>query len=300
MEQRQEQQRDVVGLQAHVGDVDLRTPDRVGVGPQHGLGARRRARGELDSEVGHRIGDPVGGRWGRVGEQFGERDVGDAGGHVAGFTGIVVGDGQQLDVGSAVGDQLRMAGRGDGRRDPGVLGVVRHVAGDGAGVGRHGDGAKMRAGEPGEHELRGVVQMDHHPVAVADAAGVETSGECHHIGVELCVRPRPGRCGERLPDQELLVGKRVGLPTQQPRQVPAFDHQSFGLVDRSRQARVGVHRPRLAPREPIDHIAGSRTAGEVRAMQWQALGQRHRFRRAECVCQALRPMCLLRRFEGDS
>ena len=67
-------------------------------------------------------------------------------------------------------DHLGIGGLGDRGNRAAMTGKIFHLRRRGAGVGGDGDGAEFDAGEPGQHRLDAVVEMDQHKFAGLDAA----------------------------------------------------------------------------------------------------------------------------------
>jgi len=70
-----------------------------------------------------------------------------------------------------------------------MIGKIGHLRRRGAGVGGDGDGAEFDAGEPRQHHLDAVVEMDQDRVALYDAALGKTGRQRADPFVELAIAP---------------------------------------------------------------------------------------------------------------
>jgi hypothetical protein len=120
-------------------------------------------------------------------------------------------------------DHLGIGRLGDGGNRAAVTGKILHLGRRGAGVGGDGDGAEFDAGEPGQHRLDAIVEMDQHVVAGFYAARDETGGECADTIVEFAKTPFAGRGVEWCPDQKRMVAAGFRAHPQQPRHVKAYE-----------------------------------------------------------------------------
>ena len=195
-----------VGLaQILVDGIHLGAPQAVAVQPQHRLGPRCRAGGELDGEPRHRVGRPAR-RIGRIAFQPCEAVIARraAGSRRLAIVGLGHGDPAQILAGAADrGGEFRLGDRRDGA---GMVGEIGHLVGGGARIGGHADGADLGAGEPGEQNLRAIVEMHQHAVAGPDSARGEAGGDAVDLMGEFAEGPDFARPVERLPDQPGLVG----------------------------------------------------------------------------------------------
>ena len=195
-----------VGLaQILVDGIHLGAPQAVAVQPQHCLGPRRRARGELDRKPRHRVGRPAW-RIGGIAFQPCEAVIARraAGSRRLAVVGLGHGDPAQVPAGAADhGGEFRL---GDRRHGAGMVGEIGHLVGSRAGVGGHADGADLGAGEPGEQDLRAIVQMHEDAVTRRDPACGEAGGDAVDLMGEFAEGPDFARPAERLPHQPGLVG----------------------------------------------------------------------------------------------
>ena len=118
-------------------------------------------------------------------------------------------------------DRLGVSGLGDGGNRAAVARKVFHFRRCGAGVGGDGDGAKFDAGEPGQHRLDAIVEMNQHVVAGSYAARDEACCQRADAVVEFTVTPSTRRGVERCPDQKRMVAAGLGAHPQQPWHVEA-------------------------------------------------------------------------------
>ena len=116
-------------------------------------------------------------------------------------------------------DHFGIGRLGDRGHRAAMTGEIFHLRRRRAGVGGHRNGAELDAGEPGQHGLDAVVEMDQHIFAGLDAARDEPRGQRADPLVKFAVRPAPRRRVERRPDQERMVAPRLGPHPQQPRHV---------------------------------------------------------------------------------
>ena len=200
-----------VGLaQILVDGVHLGAPQAVAVQPQYCLGPRCRAGGELDRERRHRVGRPAW-RIDRIAglqpyEAVPARSASRraAGSRRLAIVGLGHGDPAQILAGTADHDgEFRL---GDRRHGAGMVGEIGHLVGRRARVGGHADCADLCAGEPGEENLRAVVEMHQHAVAGLDAPRCEPGGDAVDLMGEFGEGPNFARPVERLPHQPGLVG----------------------------------------------------------------------------------------------
>ena len=74
-------------------------------------------------------------------------------------------------------DHLGISGLGDRGNRAAVTGKILHLGGRGAGIGGDRDGAEFDTGEPGQHRLDAIVEMDQDILAGLYAAPGEARGE---------------------------------------------------------------------------------------------------------------------------
>ncbi len=191
-------------MQVLVHGIDLGAPQRVGMRPQHRLGTGRGAGGVLHAAGGGGIGGapgPVGG----IGEQ-GLETVVAAGDAMRGrAAGVMRDHGQPAQVPAMRRDHLRIGRLRDRSDRAAMIGEILHFRRCRAGVGGHRDGAELDAGEPGEHRLDAVVEMNQDEFTRLDAALGEAGGKRADMGVKFAVGPWSCRCIERRPDQERML-----------------------------------------------------------------------------------------------
>ncbi len=184
--------------------------------PQHRLRPRGGARGILHGAGRQRIGRPAR-PVGAVGEQ-GSKLVAARGG-LAGRgrrTRIVRYHRDPAQVLAMRGDDLGISGLGDGGDRAAMVGKILHLRRRRAGVGGDRDGAELDAGEPGQHRLDAVIQMDQYEFARLDAAPAKAGGERADAVVKFAITPCSRRRVERRPDQERMVAADFGAHLQQP------------------------------------------------------------------------------------
>ncbi len=199
--------------------VDLGAPQRIGMRPQHRLRARRGAGGILHAARRQRIGGaarPAG----AVGEQLLEAIRARRSAALRGRSaGVVRNHRKPAQIPAMRRDHPgigRLRNRGNRAA---VTRKIFHLRRRGAGVGGDGDGAEFDAGEPGQHSLDAVIEMNQDEFARLDAACFEPRGERADAVVKFAVSPDPRRRIERRPDQKRMVAARLGPHPQQPRHV---------------------------------------------------------------------------------
>jgi hypothetical protein len=116
-------------------------------------------------------------------------------------------------------DRLGIGRLGNCRHRAAMAREIFHLRRRGAGVGGHRDGAELDAGEPRQHRLDAIIEMDQHEFARPDAARLEPRGQRADAVVKLAVSPASRRRIERRPDQKRMVAARLGPHSQQPRHV---------------------------------------------------------------------------------
>jgi hypothetical protein len=98
-------------------------------------------------------------------------------------------------------------------------GKIFHFRRRGAGVGGDGDGAEFDAGEPGQHGLDAIVEMDQKIFTRLDAARRKTGRERADTVVKFAVGPDSRRRIERRPDQKGMIAAGSRPHLQEPRHV---------------------------------------------------------------------------------
>ena len=100
-----------------------------------------------------------------------------------------------------------------------MVGKIFHLGCRRAGIGRHRDGAELGAGEPGQHGLDTVIEMDQHELAGLDAARRKARRQRADALEELAIIPDPRRRVERRPGQKGMIAPRLAAHPQQPRHI---------------------------------------------------------------------------------
>ncbi|MGY4628288.1 hypothetical protein ACVWY3_006044 [Bradyrhizobium sp. USDA 4486] len=194
--------------------VDLGAPQRVGVGPQHRLRPRRRARGVLHAARRERVGRTFG-TVGTVGEQ---RFKAVAARHRLHRrrAGIMRGHGHPADVAAIPRDDLRIGRLRDRGDRAAMIGEIFDLGRRRAGVGGDCDGAQLDTGKPGQHRLDAIVEVNEHIFARCHAALRQPRGERADPLVKLAIAPAPRRRIERRPDQERVIATYLRAQLEQP------------------------------------------------------------------------------------
>ena len=188
------------------------------MGPQHRLRARRGARGILHAAGRGRISGaarPVS----AVGKQRFETIAARYGAWRARCAGVVRNHREPAQVPALRRDHVgvgRLGNRGDRAA---MAGEIFHFRRGRAGVGGDRDGTEFDTGEPGQHRLDAIVQMNQDILARLDAAFDQARGQRADPFVEFAVSPIPRRRLERRPDQKRMIFPRLAPHPQQPRHV---------------------------------------------------------------------------------
>ncbi|MNO63703.1 hypothetical protein D3C76_544130 [compost metagenome] len=220
VEQRHRRQVHVVAVHVHVQGVDPRRPKGIAVGEHHALRPRGGAGGVLHVHRPQRIDIDAA----ALGSGLGVEQCGEGfrpGRQVSRYAGIVLGADDPAQVATHPIEAAKQARLGDRHAALAVSGVVVHLLRRGAGVGVDRHGAQFAAGSPGDEELRAVLQVDQHPVALLHPARRERGGDAAHRVVELRVAVGRRRAVEGFPDHQRLVAMGGGLGCQQPVEVLA-------------------------------------------------------------------------------
>jgi hypothetical protein len=114
------------------------------------------------------------------------------------------------------GDRPGIGRLGDRGHRAAMVGKIFHLSGRGAGVGGNRNGAEFDAGEPGQHRLDTIIQMDQQVFARPDATRLEPRGKRADPLVEFTVGPDPRRRLERRPDQKRVIASGLAAHPQQP------------------------------------------------------------------------------------
>ena len=260
--------------------VDLGAPQRIGMRPQHRLRARRGAGGILHAAGRERIGRaarPVG----AVAEQRFETVAARRG--LAGrgrCTGIVRDHGNPAQVLAVRGDHLGISGLGDGGDRAAMARKIFHLRGRRAGVGGDRDRAEFDAGEPGQHRLDAVVQMNQHELARLDAAPAKAGGERADAVVKFAIAPCPRRRIERRPDQERMIAADFGAhpaaatarrALRMVRRCPAVLANSHGSSRAALDGRLVVLVFAWAVVLPPDRAVGKSAIADSHRASWPGL-----------------------------
>lgn len=223
VEQRQIGLVHVALMQILMDGVDLGTPQRVGMRPQHRLRPRCRARGVLHAARRQRIGRPPR-PIGAVGKQRFEA-LASFDGRRLRLTRIVRDHGDPFETAAMRCDHLGIGRLRDRSHRATVLREVAHLGGCRARVGRDGERAQLDAGKPGKHRLDAIVEMDQHGIAGLDAALDQPGRQCADTLVKLAIGPAARRCLERRRDQERMIAPGLAAQLQQPRHVHAVERR---------------------------------------------------------------------------
>ncbi len=113
-------------------------------------------------------------------------------------------------------DRLGIGRLGDRGNRAAMLRKIFHLRRRGAGVGGNRNGAEFDAGEPGQHGLDAIIQMDQQVFARPDAACLEPRGQRADALVKFAVSPDPRRRLERRPDQKRVIATGLAAHPQQP------------------------------------------------------------------------------------
>ena len=186
--------------------------------PQHRLRPRRGAGGILHAAGRERIDGPPR-PVGAVGKQ-GFKTVAARRG-ARGHACVMRGHRHPAQALAVRRDQFGIGRLGDRGDRAAMAGKIFDLGGRRAGVGGDRNGAELDAGEPGQHRLDAIVEMDQHIFARPDAAFGKAGGERADAVMKFAVRPFSRRRIERRPDQERMVLSRLGPHSQQPWHVEA-------------------------------------------------------------------------------
>ena len=207
----------IICVHVFVAGAHSGTPQRIGMIPDHTLGARRGTRSELHTEVQQRVGRAQVQRRGF--EKAVERIRCVGGGPRLGRCAIVgLGHNEETGLGACL-YETRESRLCYSANDLGVLGVVGQLVGHGSGIRRDCRCASNRTGKPAEDALRAVIEMDEHPVTDLHAPGHQASGDSTGGIDELRIRPDPPVTFEGLPHQKWVAAADIGLPLEQVRDV---------------------------------------------------------------------------------
>jgi len=190
--------------------VDLRTPERVRVRPQHTFRPRCRAGRVLHADRSRGVGRQARRKIG-ITEQPGEAVV--RGRRVSGRhrrAVVVTGHRDPFQVARACIDHLGKARLRDRRDRAAMPSEIGELFGGRACIGGDRDGSGICAGKPSDEHFRAILEMDQDEITGFDAARAEARGAFADAMLEFGVGQPLALTFERLPNQESMTGARFG------------------------------------------------------------------------------------------
>ena len=121
-----------------------------------------------------------------------------------------------LQVRTAAMDQLQVAWLGNGHCRLAVIDEVAQLVLARPGIGGDDDGAQLGTRMPALQELRAVIHVKQHKIALNNAPGAQACGEGQYPAVEFRIGDDRGWQVERRPDDKRVIRTRLGLGLEQP------------------------------------------------------------------------------------